>query len=37
MESLVYDEVTKVWMTQSALDALKKQREKEAEQAKEDN
>ncbi len=36
MESLVYDEVTKVWMTQSALDALKKQREKEA-QAKEDN
>lgn len=35
MESLVYDEVTKTWMTQSALDALKKQRE--AAQSKEDN
>ena len=29
MESLVYDEVSKIWMTQSALDALKKQREEE--------
>lgn len=27
MEQLVYDEVTKMWMTQQSLDELKKQRE----------
>lgn len=27
MEQLVYDEVTKTWMTQSSLDKLKKERE----------
>lgn len=27
MEQLVYDEVTKTWMSQAALDELKKQRE----------
>lgn len=26
-EQLVYDEVTKMWMTQQSLDELKKQRE----------
>ena len=35
METLVYDEVTKTWMSQATLDELKKQRE--AAQAKEDN
>lgn len=27
MEQLVYDEVTKTWMTQASLDKLKKERE----------
>lgn len=27
MEQLVYDEVTKMWMTKQSLDELKKQRE----------
>jgi hypothetical protein len=27
MEVLVYDEVTKAWMTQASLDKLKKERE----------
>lgn len=27
MEQLVYDEVTKTWMTQASLDELKKERE----------
>ena len=35
MKTLVYDEVTKTWMSQESLDALKKQREEA--QAKEDN
>ena len=29
MEQLVYDEVTKTWMSQTALDKLKKQREEQ--------
>lgn len=27
MEQLVYDEITKMWMTQASLDELKKKRE----------
>jgi hypothetical protein len=29
MEQLVYDEVTKTWMSQATLDELKKQREEQ--------
>lgn len=34
MEVLVYDEVTKTWMTQAALDKLKQERESKKEEDK---